>query len=139
MKNLFSLLFLISVLSGCFQTPVKPENVEHPIMQTLKNYFEGRRNADIDLLKSAFVENASLETVDANGIYMPISMEDYLQTVSAKGKVEVETQVMYLSITNNIAIAQTRFDYSEDIYMDYLTLIKTAKGWKISNKAFVKM
>ncbi len=139
MKNLIPLFLLIFVLAGCFQTPVKPENVEHPIVKTLENYFDGRRNADIALLKETFLSDASLETIDDDGKYLAISMDEYLQTVSTKGKVEVSTQIMYLSITKEIAIAQTRFDYGEVVYMDYLTLVKTKNGWKISNKAFVRM
>jgi len=139
MKKLRPFFILIPFLFGCFQTPVELENAEQPIMKVLENYFEGRRNADVALLKETFLSSASLETVDGKGNYIPITMEDYLQTVSNKGSVEVDTQVIYLSITHKIAIAQTRFDYGEVVYMDYLTLVKTNQGWKISNKAFVKM
>jgi len=139
MKNLISSLIFIFILTGCFQTPVEVENVEHPIMKVLENYFEGRRNANVALLQETFLTSASLETVDGKGNYIPITLEAYLKTVSDKGKVEVNTQVMYLSITNDIAIVQTRFDYGEVVYIDYLTLVKTTEGWKISNKAFVKM
>ncbi len=138
-KNLLLSIFSILFLASCFQTPVKPENLDHEIMKTIQNYFDGRRNADIDLLKTSFIPNANLETLTTDGEVQKISFESYLDVVSKKGKVEVKTQVMYLSISNTIAIAQTRFDYGDKIYLDYLTLLKTNQGWRISNKAFVKL
>lgn len=129
-----SLLFI----AGC-DSAVKTSDINKDIIQTLDHYFNGRRQADISMLSEAFFENARLETVDTQGKVINITLDDYLNVVKNKGKVSVKTQIMYLSITGNIAVAQTRFDYGEKIYIDYLTLLKTDKGWRISNKAFTKL
>ncbi len=139
MKN-FRLIFGISLLliAGCDST-IKTSEINKELMLTLDNYFDGRREADIGKLSQAFAENARLQTVDAEGKELDISREQYFNVVKKKGEVAVKTQIMYLSITGNIAMAQTRFDYGSKIYLDYLTLIKTQKGWRIINKAFTKI
>ncbi len=139
MKNIYY-AFYISLLfiAGC-DSAVKTADINQEIIQTLDNYFDGRRQADISKLSKAFAENARLETVDAEGKVINITLKDYFTVVKNKGKVTVKTQIVYLSISGKIAMAQTRFDYGDKIYLDYLTLLKSDKGWRISNKAFIKL
>ena len=129
-------LFFLSVNANA-----SPENkvVDAELMQTLNNYFDGRRNADIALLRKAYDDKAGLETVNADGEIQRISFEAYLEVVKKAGPVKVETEVVDISVTQSVAVAQTRFDYGPVVYHDYLTLLKTKDGWKIINKAFLKL
>jgi len=104
---------------------------------TIKNYFEGRKNADISQLQSAFSNNAKLYTsIDKNELI--ISFDNYLNKVKSDGKQKVSTQILSGDITGNIANFKTKFEYIDKSYTDYLTLLNTQDGWKIISKTFTK-
>lgn len=105
--------------------------------KTITNYFEGRKNADLTQLKSAFSENAILHTI-SNDELLTISLENYLNTVKADGSQQAETRILDGDITNNIAYFKTNFLYSDKSYTDYLTLAKAQNGWRIISKTFTK-
>lgn len=105
--------------------------------KTIINYFEGRKNADLTQLKSAFSENAKLHTI-SNGEILTISIENYLNVVKNDGGQQAETRILDGDIINNIAYFKTNFLYSDKSYTDYLTLAKTQNGWRIISKTFTK-
>ncbi|MGV8945699.1 MAG: alpha/beta fold hydrolase [Lutibacter sp.] len=113
------------------------ENEYAAIENTLKNYFEGRKNADLTQLQNAFSEDAKLYTLQ-NNTDVIISLEDYLNKVKSDGAQKITTQILNGDITNDIANFKTEFKYADTSYTDYLTLIKTQNGWKIMNKTFTK-
>lgn len=114
------------------------ENEYTNIEITLKNYFEGRKNADLLQLKNAFSENATLYTnQDDTTLAIPFSV--YLSKVQTDGIQQVETKIMDGDITGNIACYKTSFIYSDKSYTDYLTLVKTQNDWKIVSKTFTKI
>ncbi|PKP14409.1 MAG: alpha/beta hydrolase [Bacteroidetes bacterium HGW-Bacteroidetes-3] len=105
--------------------------------KTIVNYFEGRRNAELQKLQSAFSENAILQTI-SNDEIVTISLENYLNAVKTDGSQEVETKILEGDITNNIAVFKTEFKYKDKSYIDYLTALKSKDGWKIVSKTFTK-
>lgn len=113
------------------------ENDYVAIENTLENYFEGRKNADLMQLKNSFSEHAKLYTT-LNNTDEIISLDDYLNKVKSDGIQKVATQILEGDITNDIANFKTEFKYSEASYTDYLTLIKIEDGWKIISKTFTK-
>ncbi|MCF6263308.1 MAG: nuclear transport factor 2 family protein [Xanthomonadales bacterium] len=130
------ILFLLTS-TAYTQTSDNSASVEG-IQLTLSHYFNGRRSADLELLQQAYDPGARLESVNAEGEIQRISFDDYLQVVKSAGPVEVKTSILEISIVQSIAIAQTRFDYGQRVYYDYLTLLKTTNGWKITNKAYAR-
>lgn len=130
---------LLIVLLASANASGQKDPVDAELMRTLNNYFDGRRNADLGLLRKAYDPEAGLETVNAEGEIQHISFKAYLEVVKSAGPVKVKTEVVDISITHTVAVAQTRFDYGPVIYHDYLTLLKTKDGWKIINKAFLKL
>lgn len=113
------------------------ENLYEDIELTIQKYFEGRKNADLNQLKTAFSNNAKLYTVVDNKELI-IPFEDYLNKVKSDGKQNINTQILFGDITENIATFKTEFDYSDKTYIDYLTLLNTQYGWKIMAKTFIK-
>lgn len=105
--------------------------------KTITNYFEGRKNANLSQLKSAFSENAILHTI-SNGELLTISLEKYLNAVKNDGSQQAETRILNGDITNNVGFFKTDFLYSDKSYTDYLTLAKTQNGWRILSKTFTK-
>jgi len=132
-------LMLLFLLTGTIHAQADDNSAAiEGIQQTLNNYFNGRRSANLDLLRQAYDPGAGLETVNAEGEIQRISFDDYLQVVKSSGPLEVKTSIIEISMMQSIAIAQTRFDYGQRVYYDYLTLLKTSNGWKITNKAYVR-
>lgn len=113
------------------------ENEYAAIEKTIGNYFDGRKNADLAKLQSAFLDNANLYTcVDGNEITIPVN--NYFNKVESDGIQQVETKIINGDITETIANFKTEFIYSDKSYTDYLTLLKTQNGWKISTKTFTQ-
>ena len=107
------------------------------IEKTITNYFEGRKNANIKQLQSAFSTNASLYT-SLNGNEIVIPLTAYLNKVKTDGFQEVKTVILDGDITGSIANFKTKFVYSKKSYTDYLILLSTQNGWKISSKTFTQ-
>jgi len=114
------------------------ENTYKNVEKTIKNYFEGRKNADSEQLQDAFSDKAKLYTI-INGKELIVTFDEYLNKVKTDGKQKVTTQILFGDITNNIANFKTEFQYTGKTYIDYLTLLHTQSGWKINNKTFTKI
>ena len=107
------------------------------ISETVNNYFVGRRNADIELLKRTFSGNAQLSTLSKFDTLQTILLEDYFTVVLEQGPLSVSTRIDSIKRDNNMAFAKVTFRYIDKSYVDYLTLLKSKKGWRIVNKSFL--
>ena len=101
------------------------------------NYFKGRKEGNIELLATAFDENASLITVVDNN-EITATLQDYLKMVTEKGSVTCNTEILMVDVQGNIAIAKTKFDYGSVAYIDFLSLEKRNGKWKIISKLYTK-
>ncbi len=116
---------------------LKKENDYEIAEKTIVNYFEGRKNANLLQLKSAFSADAILITsLDEAELRIPFSA--YLSKVQTDGIQQADTQILDGDIAGNIACYKTSFIYSDKSYTDYLTLVKIQNDWKISSKTFTK-
>jgi pimeloyl-ACP methyl ester carboxylesterase len=113
------------------------ENTYLEIEKTITNYFNGRKTANINLLKKAFSSDATLHTIKA-GKNLEITLKDYFEKVMSDGVQKVETSIIDGNIKNNIATFQTSFIYPKVSYTDYLTLMKIDNKWLITAKTFTK-
>jgi pimeloyl-ACP methyl ester carboxylesterase len=113
------------------------ENDFLEVEKTITNYFEGRKNADLKQLQSAFSENAKLYTTK-NNTELIIPLKSYFNKVKESGKQQVFTEILNGDITGNIASFKTKFSYPNFSYTDYLSLLKTEDNWKIISKTFTK-
>ncbi len=102
-----------------------------------KFYFKGRKEGNVQLLATAFDENASLITVK-NNEEIVTSIADYLKMVGAKGSVTCKTEILTINVAGTIAMAKTRFDYGPVAYIDFLMLEKRNDTWKIKLKLYIK-
>lgn len=107
------------------------------IEKTITNYFKGRKSVNIKQLQSAFSTNAGLYT-SLNGNEIVIPLTSYLNKVKTDGFQEVKTVILDGDITGSIANFKTKFVYSKKSYTDYLILLSTQNGWKISSKTFIQ-
>ena len=116
---------------------LKEKNEYSEVEKTITNYFEGRKNADLTQLQSAFSKNAKLFSIK-NNTELIIPLESYLDKVKSDGKQKVNTKILNGDITRNIANFKTKFTYPELSFTDYLTLLKTNDNWKIISKTYTK-
>lgn len=121
------------VLASFFDTTNEYKTLE----QTITNYFEGRRNADITLLTKAFDTNAMLFTTKDSSV-LKIPLTAYFDKVKQDGKTAVITQILDATIQGEMAVCNTSFEYKTKTYHDYLTLLKVNNKWKITSKNFIK-
>jgi len=109
------------------------------LSKTINQYFKARKNADLDLLKQVFSNQARLTTLSPKGLLKVIPLEEYLAVVAHQGKVSAVTTIDYMRIDQNMAFAKITFEYTDKIYVDHLTLIKITDEWRIIHKSFEKV
>ncbi len=106
------------------------------IRTTIQNYFDGRRNADLSLLRKAFSKDARLMTTNSQQQLIIISLENYFSVVRKQGEISVETTIKEINFEDQLAYVRVEFKYADKSYTDYLLLIKLDIGWRIVNKSF---
>lgn len=138
MNTKLLLLLLANLCLAMFANETMSTEGEHhkEIRTTIQNYFDGRRDADINLLQKAFSEDARLMTTGPNQQLIIISLNDYFAVVKKQGKIKVDTKIIELKIENQLGFAKVIFDYGNKSYTDFLLLIKLESGWRIVNKSF---
>ncbi len=134
------LLFLVLFIFSCSNQKsigkvTKTKNLA--IEQVINNYFQGRKTADIELLKTTFHSDARLLTMDTALVL--ITREAYLDVVKKKGAVSCQTKLLYYTVDGKRAFAKTKFDYGDRIYEDYLVLVNINEKWWIVNKTFERI
>ena len=113
------------------------ENEFKSVEKTIHNYFEGRKNANLEILQTAFSKNASLYT-SLNNTELIIPFDAFLKKVKSDGVQQIKTSILNGDIEGDIANFKTQFIYSNTSYSDYLTLLKVQNEWEIISKTFTK-
>lgn len=115
------------------------DETEKAIQSTIQNYFDGRKEGDLALLKKAFHPNAKLKTTTTTGESLTILLKDYFVAVQKDGPVNCTTQLLSLTYEDTVATATTSFDYGDKTYVDTLSISNIDGLWQIVNKAFSKI
>jgi hypothetical protein len=111
------------------------------IESTITRYFRGMKEADVDLLKSAFHEHAGFFGPFGDQlIAAPIShLYDWVAgnlTPDASGS-DHEIDIDNIEVQGPIAMARcTEKGFLGHDFAEYFTLLKTDDGWKITNKSY---
>ncbi|MEN7548717.1 nuclear transport factor 2 family protein [Rapidithrix thailandica] len=110
------------------------------IEKTLKAYFDGIYNGDVQKLKSTFTHNAYLYG-DVKGEVAVKSVEDYLTGVenrkSPKDLGETfQMEILSIEILGKVAMAKLHVPMLGFNYYDLLSLSLVNGEWKIVNKLF---
>lgn len=92
MKRIFIIVVFLS--SFCFGQESKNKEIEKPI----RDLFSAMKNADSELLKSAFAETAVLQTVTKGGVVKTDSMKDFVSTISTSSKGDLDERIIIESI-----------------------------------------
>ena len=130
MNKMVVFLFLISI-SGFGQ---KNQDIEKPI----HNLFLGMKNADPELVKSVFAENAVLQTITKDGTVKSDSIQDFVASVSKFTKGDLDERIIVEAVHSDGNMASIFTPYS--FYLkgklshcgaNSFQLVKQNNEWKI--------
>ncbi|UTX50378.1 nuclear transport factor 2 family protein [Chryseobacterium sp. MA9] len=130
MNKMVVFLFLISI-SGFGQ---KNQDIEKPI----HNLFLGMKNADPELVKSVFAENAVLQTITKDGTVKSDSIQDFVDSVSKFTKGDLDERIIVEAVHSDGNLASIFTPYS--FYLkgklshcgaNSFQLVKQNNEWKI--------
>ncbi|WP_284465044.1 nuclear transport factor 2 family protein [Chryseobacterium sp.] len=130
MNKIMALLLLISISAFGQQN----KDIEKPI----RNLFLGMKTADQELVKSAFAENAVLQTITKDGTVKSDSIQEFVASVSKFTKGDLEERIIIEAIHTDGGLASVFTPYSFYLKGKFshcgansFQLVKQNEEWKI--------
>lgn len=130
MKKIACILLLVSISVFGQQN----RDIEKPI----RNLFLGMKNTDPELVKSAFAENAVLQTITKDGTVKSDSIHDFVTSVSKFPKGDLEERIIVEAIhtDGNLASVFTPYSFYVKGKLSHcgansFQLVKQNNEWKI--------
>jgi hypothetical protein len=129
--NKISIILLV-FSSFCFGQ--QNQDIEKPV----RNLFLGMKNADPELVKTAFADNAVLQTVTKDGSVKSDSIEEFIGTVSKFKQGDLDERIMIEAVHTDGNLASVFTPYS--FYLkgklshcgaNSFQLVKQNNEWKI--------
>ncbi|GEN69520.1 nuclear transport factor 2 family protein [Chryseobacterium rhizosphaerae] len=124
----------ILLLLGAFCFGQQNQDIEKPI----RNLFLGMKNADPELLKSAFSENAVLQTIAKDGTVKNESIQDFIASVSKFSTGDLEERILVDAVHTDGNLASVFTPYSFYLKGKFshcgansFQLVKQNSDWKI--------
>jgi len=129
--NKIVVFFLLISISGFGQ---QNKDIEKPI----RNLFLGMKNADPELVKSTFTENAVLQTITKDGTVKSDSIQDFIVSVSKfpKGDLDERIIIEAAHTDGNLASVFTPYSFYLKGKLSHcgansFQLVKQNNEWKI--------
>ena len=123
----------------------KTEQSEHPkVEEALQKYMEGSSYNKLDMLESAFTENATLYLTGRDGGFKIYTPKEYIGFFKNAKKGEFngrDTKVLAIEVVKDIATAEVEIAGPERkwVYIDLFLLKKFDNGWKIISKTATRV
>ncbi|MFY0629221.1 MAG: nuclear transport factor 2 family protein [Flavobacteriaceae bacterium] len=136
MKHIFIVVALLFSCLGFSQN-------DKLVKQTLQNYIEGSSYNKLELLESAFAENATLYLTGRDGFkrYTPKEYAGFFKN-SKKGEFNGRVgKILSVEVIKDIATAKVEIAGPKRkwVYIDLFLLKETASGWKIISKTATRI
>lgn len=114
------------------------------VEKTLKNYMEGSSYNKLDMLESAFTQNATLYLTGRDGAFKRYTPKEYSGFFKNKKYGEFNgrvAKILAIEIIKDIATAKIEIAGPDRkwVYIDLFLLKKTAQGWKIISKTATRV
>lgn len=111
------------------------------LLEAVQTYFDSLYFCDVEKLNSVFHESSSLFDADNGKVFVePIAsfMEDVSGRVSPASKnQDREEEVLMIDYLSPIsAVVKIRLRAHENVFVDHLSFVKGARGWKIVAKVW---
>ncbi len=98
----------IFLLMGAMCFSQQNKGIEKPI----RNLFLAMKNADTDLLKTVFTENAVLQTITKDGVEKTDSIQDFITSVSKFSQGDLEEKIIVEAVHTDGNLASVFTPYS---------------------------
>lgn len=130
MNKIAAILFVFS--GFCFGQ--QHQEIEKPI----RNLFLGMKNADPELVKNVFSENAVMQTITKDGVVKNDNVQDFIVTVSKFTKNDLDERIMIEAVhtDGNLATVFTPYSFYLKGKLSHcgansFQLVKQDNEWKI--------
>lgn len=88
------------------------QNQNQEIEKPIRNLFLGMKNADADLIQSAFTENAVLQTITKDGTVKNEEIKDFISSVAKLPKGSIDERIEIEAIHSDGILASVFTPYS---------------------------
>ncbi len=136
---------LILLIAMCFAFQFTNAQSEcEKVEETLQKYMQGSSYAELEMLESAFANNATLYLTNRDGgfnLYSPKEYTGFFKNAE-KGKFNGRNaKILDIEVTKDIATAKVEISgpKREWVYIDLFLLKKFEKEWKIISKTATKV
>lgn len=132
--KLLVLLMLMGISNSAFAEDKGIGDVAQ-IEQTLQYYYDGTSKGTPELLELAFDDNATLKSINEGkvSIRQIAAYKSHFKPGKPNGR---KARTLSISLNNNAATAKAEIKMGGRIYIDYFLLLKTDKGWRITDKIY---
>lgn len=127
-------LAVTALLFGTFCFGQQNLEIEKPI----RNLFSGMKNADPELMKSAFAEHAVLQSISKDGTVKNENVQEFIASVSKFAKDDLEEKIIIDAIHSDGRLASVFTPYSfyfkgkfSHCGANSFQLVKQQNDWKI--------
>lgn len=132
MTKIFAVVCFLSTF--CFGQQLQNPDIEKPI----RDLFAGMKNADSELVKSAFTETAILQTITKEGVVKTDDIPGFISAVSkaAKGDLDERITIASVLVDGNMASVFTPYQFYYQGKFSHcgansFQLVKQNNSWKI--------
>ncbi|SHG32753.1 nuclear transport factor 2 family protein [Chryseobacterium vrystaatense] len=127
-------LAIAALLFSTFCFGQQNQEIEKPI----RNLFLGMKNADPELMKSAFAENAILQSISKEGTVKNENVQEFIASVSKFSKDDLDEKIIIDAIHSDGGLASVFTPYSfyfkgkfSHCGANSFQLVKQQNDWKI--------
>lgn len=107
------------------------------VKTTLGYYMDGASNGDKAMFTKAFLPEGQMIFVTDEGTRI-IPLKDFVARMKDGQKSDRKNRIVSIQIEGNAAQARLRVETPDLIFHDFMSLLKTADGWKIVSKIFYR-
>ena len=110
------------------------------VREPLDLYLRGQAEGDGDFMRRAFHPDARIVSL-SDGEVSGRSAEAFAALFTngpAPDEADRHRRIVSLDVTGDVAVAKLELDYPRAFLTDYMTLVRTASGWRILHKAFTR-
>ena len=105
------------------------------IEEVLNDYMIGGTERDAPRQSGAFHPQAMMK-FKRDGVYTEVNAAEFFGAGKPGPNLERTTDVVFIDVSGDVAVAKLHLTYAERRFVDYMTLMKVDGHWKIINKTF---
>jgi hypothetical protein len=141
-RSALSRLVPLLALAAACAAPTLAQHADdlNAVRAPLELYLQGQAEGDGDYMLRAFHPDAQIVSL-SDGEVSARTAEEFAALFTrdpAPDESDRHRRIVSLDVTGDVAVAKLELDYPGAFLTDYMTLVRTADGWKILHKAFTR-